>query len=117
MKKIYILSIAVASIFDAVAQSAPGAPPTSFNSCSASCGRSSGFDCGGATLSFNDKQYTGNNGSNGQDNVGAVWRFYNVATDRDTKTQVNATIIIEQAYRAQVIDFDNDNAMDENGNY
>jgi hypothetical protein len=117
MKKIYILSIAVASIFDAVAQSAPGAPPTSFNSCSASCGRSSGFDCGGATLSFNDKQYTGNNGSNGQDNVGAIWRFYNVATDRDTKTQVNATITIEQAYRAQVIDFDNDNAMDENGNY
>lgn len=120
MKKVYILFITAVSVLDAMAQSSPGAAPATFKSCTSTCTAANTICAAGSpntVTNFNDKQYVTGTGS-GQNTVGAVWKFYNVAMDNSTATplQVNATITIESAYRATVTNFDDDNAQDQNGN-
>jgi len=120
MKKVYILLIAAASVLDALAQSAPGPAPATFKACTSTCTAASNICVAGSpntVTNFNDKQYVTGTGS-GQNSVGAVWKFYNVAMDNSSATplQVNATITIESAYRAAVTSFDDDAAKDQNGN-
>jgi hypothetical protein len=120
MKKVYILLIAAVSIIDAMAQSAPGAAPATFKSCTSTCTAASTICAAGSpgtVSSFNDKQYMTGTGT-GSTTVGAKWMYYNVATDNSsaTPTQVNAIITIESAYHAVVTNFDDDGALDQNGN-
>ena len=125
MKKVYILIIAASSVLDAMAQSAPGSAPNSFNDCKASdCTSANAATCStglpNTTITFYEKQYVTNTGQgNNSIAAGAVWKFYNVATDKSnagTPLQVNATITIENTYQAEVLDLDNNNAQDQNGN-
>lgn len=118
MKKVYILLIAAASVIDAMAQSSPGAAPVTFKSCTSTCTAASSICAAGSpntVTNFNDKQYVTGTGS-GSTSAGAQWKFYNVATDASTSTQVNAIITIENAYHAVVSNFDDNNALDQNGN-
>ncbi|MES1223076.1 MAG: T9SS type A sorting domain-containing protein [Bacteroidota bacterium] len=120
MKKVYILLSAAAFSINAFAQSAPGAAPATFKSCTSTCTAASSICPSGSpntVTNFNDKQYVSGTGS-GQNTVGAVWKFYNVAMDNTAESplQVNATITIESAYRAKVTSFDDDGALDQNGN-
>ena len=117
MKKVYISLMALAFTINVLAQTAPGAAPATFKSCSSVCTAASSICPAGSpntVTNFNDRQCVS---STGQNSVGAVWKFYNVATDNSNPAiplQVNATITIDDAYRATVVDFDDDNATDQN---
>jgi Secretion system C-terminal sorting domain len=119
MKKVYISLMALAFTINAMAQTAPGAAPATFKSCSSTCTAASSICPAGSpntVTNFNDRQYVSGTGTD-QNSVGAVWRFYNVATDNTNPAiplQVNATITIESAYRATVVSFDDNNATDQN---
>ena len=121
MKKVYTLLMAGVFTINAMAQSAPGAAPATFKSCTATCTAASSICQAGSpntVTNFNDRQYVSGTGS-GQNSVGAVWQFYNVATDNTNPAsplQVNATITIDAAYRATVVSFDDNSAKDQNNN-
>lgn len=120
MKKVYLLLLSAAFTVNAMAQSAPGIAPATFKSCTSTCTAASSICPAGSpntVTNFNDKQYISGTGS-GSTSVGAQWMFYNVSTDNSSSTplQVNAIITIESAYRAVVSSFDDDGALDQNGN-
>ena len=121
MKKVYILLMAGVFTINAMAQSAPGAAPAIFKACTSTCTAASSICAAGSpntVTNFNDRQYMAGTGTD-QNSVGAVWQFYNVATDNTnpaTPLQVNATIMIESAYRATVVSFDDNSAKDQNSN-
>ncbi|MGC4035365.1 MAG: T9SS type A sorting domain-containing protein [Chitinophagaceae bacterium] len=118
MKKVYILLMAAAYTFSAKAQSAPGAAPTTFKSCNSTCTAASSICAAGSpntVTNFNDKQYITGTGTSST-SKGAQWKYYNVAMDASTNTQVNAIITIEQTVNAVVSNFDDDGATDQNNN-
>jgi hypothetical protein len=103
----------------AMAQSAPGPIPTSLKSCTSTCTPSLPLSCTQNTIAnFNNRQYVPGTGT-GQNSVGAVWYFYDISTDNSVPAnpvQVNASITIDAAYQATVVDFDDNSAVDQNGN-
>ncbi|MEJ0103016.1 MAG: T9SS type A sorting domain-containing protein [Bacteroidota bacterium] len=131
MKKVYTLLMAGVFTINAMAQSAPGAAPTNLKTCNSSnptCTAASTICPAGSpntVTNFNDKQYVAGTGTGtgsgtgvGENSVGAVWKFYNVAMDNSNPAsplQVNATITIDAAYRAAVVDFDDNNSSNQNG--
>lgn len=118
MKWLTILILSVMGTLTVSSQSAPGPLPGNLLPCLATCTSPSNLNCTQNTIaSFNDRQYVSGTGS-GPDSVGAVWRFYNIATDNSVPgnpVQVNATITISVAYHAQVVVFDDNNATNQNG--
>ncbi len=122
MKKVFFLLFAAAYAVVAIAQSAPGAAPGNFNNtCNSSNCTAPGNLCVASSntiTNFSDKQYVAGTGATST-SAGAVWKYYNVATDNSipgAPVQVNATMTIEYTYNAFVDKFDDDNALDQNGN-
>src|SRR5258706_10084637 len=119
IKKVYTLLMAGVFTINAMAQSAPGAAPATFKACTATCTSASSICPAGSpntVTNFNDRQYVSGTGS-GQNSVGAVWEFYNIAMDNTNPAnplQVNATITIETPYRATVVNFDDNSATNQN---
>jgi len=119
MKKLILLAWLIAIVSMAMAQSAPGTIPTTLKSCTSTCTPALPQNCTQNTIAnFNDRQYVTGTGT-GQTSVGAVWYFYNIATDNSVPAnpvQVNASITVDAAYQATLTDFDDNAATDQNGN-
>lgn len=119
MKFFTLLILLIGIVTFGSAQSAPGAITTVIKPCTATCTPALLPACIQNTIAkFNDKHYVSGSGSGGT-SVGAVWYFYNIATDNSvplSPVQVNASITIDAIYHASIIDFDNNNATDQNGN-
>ncbi|MES1219663.1 MAG: T9SS type A sorting domain-containing protein [Bacteroidota bacterium] len=119
MKKFYIFLMAPAFALHALAQTAPGAAPLTFKPCTSTCTAASSICPAGApntVTNFNDRQYVPGTGT-GQNSVGAVWEFYNVAMDNSNPAiplQVNATITVDKAYQATLVTFDDNSVKDQN---
>ena len=120
MKKFSSLMMSMALGVIAIAQSAPGPIPPTLLPCTGTCSPANNLVCQQNTITnFNDRQYVDNSGAgNNPTAIGATWRFYNISIDNSVPgnpVQVNATITLNSTYQAQVIDFDNNSAIDQNG--
>lgn len=120
MKKVYILLLIAVFTIRANSQSTPGAAPTTFKNCSSTCTPASTICPAGSPNTvtiFNDQKFITTSALT-PTSTGAQWMFYDVATDNSTSTplQVNAIITVENTFNATLVDFDDDNATDQNGN-
>lgn len=87
-------------------QSIPGDIPATLKNSSTGCTPALNAVCTTQLVKFTEKQYWNGNNSNNL-GAGAIWKFYNVATDVVSGAQVNATVKVEYTVNANLTNIDN----------